>query len=126
MPKIKWKKNGRQDLINGAKYVLSNFNKRLTIKNLNTADSGRYQCTITRALTTKFPEATLTVIGKHFVRFSFLAILLKYKRLQAFSVNGVFYSFLFRASCHQSLRTTQPSASHWQFHHFDLYGYWRF
>jgi hypothetical protein len=69
MPSIKWKKNGRQDLTNSAKYVLSNFNKRLTIKNLNKADSGKYQCTITRAAITKFPEATLTVIGWYFLCF---------------------------------------------------------
>ena len=69
MPEIKWKKNGHQELLNGAKYVMSNFNKRLTIKNLNTADSGKYQCAITRAAAqTAFPEATLTVIGKHFIR----------------------------------------------------------
>jgi hypothetical protein len=51
--------------VNGQKYVMSNFNKRLTIKNLNTADNGNYVCTITRAANSKIHQATLTVIGKH-------------------------------------------------------------
>lgn len=64
MPSIQWKK-GNNDLVSSPKYVMSSFNKRLTIKNLNREDTGVYQCVITRAaLSTDFPQATLTVIGK--------------------------------------------------------------
>ena len=64
MPTIVWKKDNRR-LPSNAKYVFSAHNKRLTIKNLNTADSGKYRCTFTRALSTNYPEATLTVLGKN-------------------------------------------------------------
>ncbi|CAB4045899.1 basement membrane-specific heparan sulfate proteoglycan core, partial, partial [Paramuricea clavata] len=66
MPDITWQKGtlnkGTRNLVNGPKYVMSNFNKRLTIKNLNTADNGNYVCTISRAANSKIHQATLTVI----------------------------------------------------------------
>ena len=68
MPKLKWKKDGRE-LKDGRKYVMSSYNKRLTIKDLNKADSGKYSCEFTRAeLGTNFPVATLTVIGKQLIK----------------------------------------------------------
>ena len=64
MPTITWQKDNRQ-LPSNEKYVISTHNKRLTVKNLNVRDSGKYKCTFTRAQSTSFPEATLTVIGKN-------------------------------------------------------------
>lgn len=61
MPKITWKKNGIL-LNNGAKYVIKNFGKRLTVRYLDTTDSGKYQCDITRATVKSSSEAFLTVI----------------------------------------------------------------
>ena len=62
MPEISWRKNGRT-LQTGAKYVIKDFNKRLTVRELNEADNGQYQCAITRAAVKSVSEATLTVIG---------------------------------------------------------------
>ena len=64
MPRITWKRSGR-NLYNGEKYLIKDFNKRLTVRHLNVADSGKYRCEITRAAVKSSSEATLTVIGMY-------------------------------------------------------------
>ncbi|XP_028395112.1 protein sidekick-1-like [Dendronephthya gigantea] len=62
MPTIKWKKVGGSEIQSNSKYVITDYGKRLTIKNLIKSDTGRYQCTITRAASAVFPEANLKVV----------------------------------------------------------------
>ena len=64
MPTIKWRKVGGSEIQSNSKYVIKDYGKRLTIKNLIKSDTGKYQCTFTRAKSTTFPEAELKVVGK--------------------------------------------------------------
>ena len=64
-PKFSWTKNGSAVTANDRISLLAD-NKQLSITNVNTTDSGEYECVATNNVeTVNSNPATLTVQGKH-------------------------------------------------------------
>lgn len=61
MPTITWKKNG-QVISSNNKYEIEDYNKRMTVKNIQSSDQGTYSCHVSNPKSAGAGTRTATLV----------------------------------------------------------------